>query len=173
MRGPKQTPNIEVSKPEVVTPKSNHFTIKDPMPNLSGNTWYVATTGNDTNNCATTTTPCATINGAIDKAANDDLIYVSEGQYQGNIAIVSITKSISILGGWNSVFSLQTGFSILDGTGATPGALVQISQNTTIERFIIRNSTGGIHIANGYPCPVGVSVTLRQISITNTGGPNI
>ena len=33
----------------------------------TGNTWYTATTGDDANDCATNTTPCASINGALAK----------------------------------------------------------------------------------------------------------
>jgi len=44
-------------------------------------TWYVATTGDDTNDCLTTSTPCATINGAIGKAIDGDTILVASGTY--------------------------------------------------------------------------------------------
>ena len=35
--------------------------------------WYVSTTGNDTNDCFTTSTPCLTINAAIGKAASGNV----------------------------------------------------------------------------------------------------
>ena len=38
------------------------------IPHLAGASWYVATTGNDTNSCSSAGSPCATINGAIGKA---------------------------------------------------------------------------------------------------------
>src|SRR5689334_5259462 len=51
-------------------------------PTLSGGAaWYVATTGSDSNDCATISTPCATINGAIGKAADGDIIEVAAGTY--------------------------------------------------------------------------------------------
>ena len=46
------------------------------MPALAGATWYVATTGNDANSCSVPASPCATINGAIAKAASGDTINV-------------------------------------------------------------------------------------------------
>src|SRR5688572_162402 len=134
---------------------------------FAGAIWYVLTTGNNSNSCSSTGSPCATINGAIAKASDGDTIYVSSGLYQGSAAIVGITKSITILGGWNSNFSTQTGFSILDGTGNPANTtLVRIQINAVLERLIIKNSAGGINITNGQSCPIPVSVNVRQSSIT-------
>src|SRR5258707_5951541 len=86
---------------------------------LGGSTWYVATTGNDANDCATTSTPCATINGAIGKAASGDTIYVAQGTYTGSSA--NITKGLVVSGGWNSSFTSQTSYSIVDGENTRDG----------------------------------------------------
>lgn len=101
--------------------------------------WYVSTTGSDTDyDCLTPASPCLTINNAIGKASAGDTILVAEGTYTGTGSyVVSIPKDLSILGGWDPDFSAQEGFSTIDGehvrSGITTGGMI------TIERFIIQN----------------------------------
>jgi hypothetical protein len=45
---------------------------------------YVATDGNDSNDCLSPTTPCATIGAAISKVKDGDVIYVAIGTYIGS-----------------------------------------------------------------------------------------
>src|SRR6185369_4001389 len=85
-------------------------------------TWYVTTTGNDSNSCKTTGSACLTINGAIGKAAAGDTIDVATGTYTVTGAQVAlINKSITLSGGWNAAFTTQGGMSTLDGQGARRG----------------------------------------------------
>ena len=117
-----------------------------PASNLAagGATWYVATTGNDSNTCSTTSAPCLTINGALGKAASGDAINVASGTYTGTgFYVVTITKSIRILGGWDAAFTIQNGQSIIDGQA----------------------SRSGIYI-NG----TGLTVDISQFKVTNGGG---
>jgi Zn-dependent metalloprotease len=125
--------------------------------------WTVAPTGSDTNDCLTPATPCATINGAIGKASDGDTIYVSVGVFQGEAANVKVTKRLTILGGWDSSFMHQAGFSILDGHG-TASHLIQFTKDSVVERLILRNG--------GEPLSIECSsqVTLRQSSITGMSG---
>src|SRR5215212_9292817 len=44
-------------------------------------TWYVATTGNDSNSCLSVDAPCATIQAAVDKAADNNIIMIASGTY--------------------------------------------------------------------------------------------
>ncbi len=137
------------------------------MQPLTANNWYVTTTGSNAASCATTATPCASINGALSKAAAGDTIYVSTGLYQGSAAtLIDVTKSITILGGWNSSFNARTGYSILDGTGNNSG-LFHIQNNTVLERLVLRNATRGAEVTNGTTCPIAVSLTLRQSTVMN------
>src|SRR5258708_18388379 len=65
------------------------------LPALTGgNTWYVTTTGNDSNSCSSTGSPCLTINGAIAKATdnNGDVIEVAVGTYTGSGTVALIDK---------------------------------------------------------------------------------
>ena len=55
-----------------------------PQPARAAGPWYVATTGNDNNGCLSPGTACASINGAISKAADGDTINVATGTYSGS-----------------------------------------------------------------------------------------
>src|ERR687888_266413 len=82
------------------------------LTSLTGATWYVATTGNDSNLCSTPALPCATINGALSQASSGDTIYVAQGRYTKQTYdflswIVDIKKGVTILGGWDSTFTKQ------------------------------------------------------------------
>ena len=78
--------------------------------------WYIAPFGNDASTCAEIGAPCATINGAIAKAAPGDSVFVAQGTYTATVAsssVVSITKSLSLSGGWDAAFAFQVGTSTL------------------------------------------------------------
>lgn len=98
----------------------------NPQPVRAAGPWYVSTTGDDNNDCQSSTTACLTINGAINKAANGDTIYVAVGTYTGSdSSVVSLYNDLTLSGGWSSDFATQSGFSIIDGqnvrTGISPG----------------------------------------------------
>ncbi|MEP0807183.1 MAG: M4 family metallopeptidase, partial [Chloroflexota bacterium] len=139
-----------------------------PKPAFAGTTWYVATTGNDMNSCSSPAAPCATINGAIGKAASGDTILVAEGIYKKITqdfysTVVSINKNVTIIGGWNSAFETNTSYSIIDGEGK-----YGVSNSTayaTLSRFIIQNASG---VGN-----VDGTLILRQVAvIKNKHGVN-
>ncbi len=76
------------------TKKEKMPSVTEPMPALAGNTWYVATTGNDSHSCSSTGSPCATINGAFGKAAAGDTIRVAIGTYAGTgIQVVRMCRT--------------------------------------------------------------------------------
>ncbi len=89
---------------------------KYPRTNMAG-IWYVSTSGNDSHSCTSPSAPCATIDSAIQKASPGDTILVSTGSYTvSQMSIVNISKNITLSGGWNSAFTVQNGYSIIDGT---------------------------------------------------------
>ena len=116
-------------------------------------TWYVnGTTGNDTNNCLSTTTPCKTIGHSISLAASGDSIMVAAATYTENL---TISKSLTIIGSGASTTIIDGGgvatvvtissnagsvalsnFSIRDGL-ATHGGGVNNSGTLTINRCIV------------------------------------
>ncbi|MBI5704366.1 MAG: M4 family metallopeptidase, partial [Chloroflexi bacterium] len=138
--------------------------ITEPKPALAGGTWYVATTGNDTNSCSSPAAPCATINGAIGKAASGDTILVAAGTYTGtNTEVVLIDKDITLSGGWNVSFTTQSGMSTIDGQNARVG-VHESGNNVSMDRFIIKSSSrpygGGGIISSG-------NLTITNSSIQN------
>ncbi|MEK7325119.1 MAG: hypothetical protein AAB217_07665, partial [Chloroflexota bacterium] len=144
---------------------------------LAPTTYYVATTGNDLNSCTTTGAPCATINGAIGKAAaSGDTIKVAVGTYTGTgTEVVLANKSVTLSGGWDAAFTTQSGAATIDGQGTRRGFVVNSSVTVAVERFVVRNglfnepvfsTNGGGGIRNdGH-------LTLNNSTITNNIGNN-
>ncbi|HUF00712.1 MAG TPA: hypothetical protein VMN99_15765, partial [Anaerolineales bacterium] len=113
--------------------------------------WYVSPSGDDSNDCLSPSTPCATINSAISRASSGDIVNVAEGAYTGpGSEVVRIDKNISLSGGWDSAFSTQGGFSTVDGQSSMRGVFVANGVAGALDRFIIRNGSfsdygGGIY----------------------------
>jgi len=131
-----------------------------------GSTWYVAATGNDANNCATTSTPCATIQGAINKAVDGDAIKVTTGTYirtYDQQQVVYIPKSLEISGGWNATFTVQNGYSTVDGQNAFIGVTTNSGVMISLDRFIIKNGNN-----SGY----GGIVNSGNLAINNSSIQN-
>ena len=106
----------------------------------TGATWYVATTGSDSNSCSSAASPCATINGSLGKAAAGDTIKVAVGTYTSMDGwVVEISKSITLSGGWNASFTAQTGRSTINGQGARRGIVI-FSGSVVIDHFTIQNA---------------------------------
>jgi Zn-dependent metalloprotease len=115
---------------------------------LLATTWYVATTGNDSNSCTATGSPCATINGAIAKAAAGDIINVAIGTYTGSgNEIVLINKNITLLGGWDATFTTQSGMSTIDVQFIFSHRCITISNGITasLDHLIIQH---GRHVSD-------------------------
>ncbi len=138
----------------------------EPTSNLqAGATWYVATTGDDTNNCTTTSSPCKTINGAIGKAANGDTIFVTIGTYTNNNIYgraIYIGKNIFLSGGWNSTFTSQLGYSIIDGQSSV--TCIEIGGvNVTIDHLTVQNGNGNFGAQGG-----GISLKGGNLTLMNS-----
>jgi hypothetical protein len=120
---------------------------------LSNVGWYVATSGNDLNDCQSPTTPCATVNGTLGKAGftAGDTVLVATGTYTGTVnEVVLLDKSVRLLGGWDGTFTTQSGTSTIDVQESTRGITVMIAATATVERFTVQNglatqSGGGIY----------------------------
>jgi hypothetical protein len=152
-------PSDSVSSPDTVTLSGVGI----------GNTWYVATTGDDSNDCSSSGTPCATINGAIAKAAAGDTILVAEGIYFGTgIEVVLIDKSITLSGGWDASFSSQSSNSTIDGENARRGITIKSGITAFIDNFIIQH---GYHSTHGGGINNLGALTLSNSSlISNISG---
>jgi hypothetical protein len=149
---------------------TTHLTVENIL-TIAPATWYVTTTGNDSNSCTATGSPCLTINGAIGKAASGDMIKVATGTYTNSgTEVVLINKSITLSGGWNASFTTQSGMSTIDGQQARRGLMVNSGVTAIIERFVVQNgnSMGG----GGGICNSG-TLTLNNTSIKdNTATTN-
>jgi Zn-dependent metalloprotease len=109
---------------------------------LTGVSRYVATSGADVGDCTNSASPCLTMNYAISPASAGDTIKVASGTYTGSGTdpVVTIATAVALSGGWDSGFTTQTGFSIVDGQDERRGAFVNAPSGTvTISRFIVQN----------------------------------
>jgi uncharacterized repeat protein (TIGR01451 family) len=102
--------------------------------------WYVTSSGDDTQDCSTAATPCATINAAIGKALAGDTIYIATGIYTSSNGseVVLLDKSVDLSGGWNTEFDGQVGKSTIDAEGKHRG-LTNSSSTARIDHLIIQN----------------------------------
>src|SRR5262249_4551917 len=71
-----------------------------------------------------------------------DTIYISEDTFPGSGAspIVTISKNITISGGWDSSFNTQTGLTTLDGQDVRSDIVVNSGITATLEKLIVTNS---------------------------------
>ena len=102
--------------------------------------------GNDANGCQAPATPCATINGALNKPGfvAGDTILVATGVYTGTgTEVVLLNKNATLSGGWNAAFTTQSGASTIDGQGARRGMTVDFGRTAVVERFTVQNGNGG------------------------------
>ena len=96
-------------------------------------TWYVATTGNNANDCLTPATACLTISEAVSRAADDDHIIVAVGVYADHLVL---GVDLTIVG------EMPTG-TVIDGGGT--GLVVDVAPATVVSMsgFEIRNGGDG------------------------------
>jgi uncharacterized repeat protein (TIGR01451 family) len=135
--------------------------------------WYVAPGGNDSNSCTILGAPCATINGAMGKAASGDTIYVGTGTYIGTGAeVVVLDRNVTLSGGWNAGFTTQSGTSTIDGEGARRGMTVNMSVAASIERFVVQNGPSGPGLDGGGIHNPG-TLTLNNTVVTGNLGRGI
>ncbi len=107
-------------------------------------------------NACTQSTPCP-LSTALNIAANDDTIYLSQGVYTGTgFAVVQITKTVSLLGGWNGapagpiLRDPQYYPSRLDGENTRQVIIISGNVTPTLDGLRIEhgsaNSGGGIYV---------------------------
>jgi len=114
-------------------------------------TYYVSTSGNDSNNCTSTSTACRTISSGISRLSAGDTLYILGGTYTGT---VSVSKS-GTAGSYITISSYQNEKVIVDGGGnmGEYSSLFSISGNY-------------IHLKN-------IEVTRGGMGLVITGSNNI
>jgi hypothetical protein len=118
------------------------------LPVYAAGRWYVTSGGNDSKDCQSPVTACATLTGALNKPSfvAGDMIQVAIGTYTGTgTEVVRLDKDVTLSGGWNTSFATQSGTSIVDGQGARRGITVNGSITVEVDRFTIQHGfdTGG------------------------------
>jgi hypothetical protein len=115
---------------------------------VCSDTWFVAVAGDDTHDCLAPATPCATIQGAIAKAASGDSIRVRAETFLGTEdEVVLVDRDLELSGGWNEGFTLQTGSTIVDGENTRTGILVEAT--ASMELFVVQHGVPGPSSAGG------------------------
>jgi hypothetical protein len=147
---------------------------------LTNEAWYVSPTGSDSNSCSLPSSPCATINGAIEKASDGDTILVASGTYTNADfvdTVVTVHKDVALLGGWNSTFTTQNSYSIVDGqntkTGVHVGPFILSARllNSTLDHFIVQNGRGGLSVSYAH-LKLKNSVVRNNTALFDGGGIN-
>ena len=124
---------------------------------LASTTWYVnGTTGNDSNNCLTPTTACATIGGAISRTASSDSVVIAAGTYSENLLI---NLSLNLRGAGAGKTMIDGGSHSTDGGG---GRVLEISTTTA------RVSLSSLTIQNGIANSGGGISNSGVLSINNS-----
>ncbi len=138
---------------------------------------YVRVDGADAgNDCASATTPCATIQRAADVAAPGDEVWVAEGSYVGVQVRAAITQhlyisqSINIRGGYLADFSTPPDPilhpTVLDATGL--GRVMVVAGNThlTLNGLQLVNGQAGSQNGGGLYATQS-HVTLRDVTFSS------
>lgn len=139
---------------------SNTATIT--VANLSGNVYYVATTGNDTTGTGTISLPWATIHNASFSVAPGDIVFVRVGTYTP-----SVSNTFHINGGGNaSKMVIYEPYNseavILNASGYSTDDGVTLSASyVQFQGFEVASSAGGsgIVIWNNHDCVIAYCYT--------------
>src|SRR3954447_10171140 len=110
-----------------------------PMAHAEATTWFVASGGSDGADCATAATACATVSGAIAKAADGDTIAIGAGTFTApvdtarQLTLAGAGEDATALDGGGAAFCvrLPSGGSLRDlkvlGDGDVNGAAVLVA----------------------------------------------
>jgi hypothetical protein len=138
------------------------------VPVRAASTWYLSAYGDDANDCATPATPCKTFSTVYAKTGAGDTIDVAQGTYTfsgGNPydVVAFVDQSLTISGGWNSLFTARIGRSTFDGQNYYGCFITQFGQSVIyMDRLIVQNC------GSGYSFYAGVSNYAATLTITNT-----
>jgi hypothetical protein len=124
--------------------------------------WYVAPTGQNTNDCLSPATACKTIGGAIEKAASGDTINIAAGTYHEILVIPE--KNLNLIGAGATS-------TIIDAKGAPPqqgvtGVVLATNAVVRLSGATLRNGAQGVYVGPGSV----VSLTNVNISGNAPGG---
>lgn len=105
-----------------------------------GAAYYVLPSGDDANDCLTPLTACQSVQSAMDKALSNDRILIGQGTYPGGGGYVAdVSKHLLLSGGWDELFSAQSGFSHFDGQDLHRVVHIAAGATVGMERIVIEN----------------------------------
>lgn len=114
---------------------------------------------------------------ALNKAIDGDSIYLAGGTYTGSGgAVVTLTKSISLYGGWNGLVSKlpvrnpETFPSILDGEGQRRVVYISGNYTPTLDGLRITNGSAGISGGGGINSELAHPIINHCHIYSNTAG---
>jgi hypothetical protein len=138
-------------------------------------------TPNGTGTVCSRAAPCS-ISAAVNKAASGDSVYLGAGTYHGSGgAVISITKSLALLCGWNG--SSTAGVirdpaayrSVIDGQGQRRGIFISTTGPVGVDGCVIIRGTasmapnkgagGGIYSADAVPLLMNNVITACTASL--------
>lgn len=134
--------------------------------------WYVSTAGSNANDCHAPATACKTIAYVLANSGlqNGDPIYVTSGTFtESTSPMFSINKSITLSGGWNTGFSAQDGYTILNGGDARRIIYIFDGVSPTLERLVITHSGDYGFINYGTTILRDSTVSWHNVGIENIG----
>jgi len=113
--------------------------------------------------------PCA-LQTALARASDGDTLYLAGGTYTGTgAAVITVTKSITLYGGWNGASSgpvvrnPNAYPTTIDGEGARRGVVVGSNITVTLEGFTITNGVDAFRGAGLYARDA--HLTLRHVVV--------
>jgi predicted outer membrane repeat protein len=140
-------------------------------------THYVTPDGNDSADCATPSTPCRTIQRAVEASIQGTYfpggnVLAASGVYTGAADkwyVVNTYYPVYLSGGWDSSFTEQKGFSIIDGQNEKIGFNFYGNYDARIDHFIIRNGNAGDKAGAGGINVIGSLILSNSIVSHNVG----
>ncbi len=151
---------------------------------------------NNTNDCRSSSSPCKTVNNAVQHAQLGDLIEITSGDYilANGALVATVNQMVYLSGGWDGAFSQQnsrTVFRKATGGSNLNGILVSASGSVYLDRIdfdgfyypikndgkhmAVQNSTiqnANYAVQNGLDstaCLTDVSISNSNVGIENQG----
>ena len=132
------------------------------VPSVFGATIYVSTAGNDANACTSPGVPCLTIQAAVNKAADGDVISIGSGTFIGTVDL-NDRASLRLVG------SGPTTIIAHPGPVGPNDRIIAINNSRLIEFSDLRVT--GHTSTDGFRVFYSKSVTFTRVSVANNGGP--
>ena len=137
--------------------------------NILGNTYYVATTGSDTNSGNNINEPYLTVAKALSVATNGDIVNVSAGTYEETCPL-TVPRGVTVKGAGLRATTIRP-------TDATKtNDVFRLNDVTTVEDFTIRGSYFNTSADTGYSFTYapGIAITTRspyiqRVTVLNFG----